>query len=416
MTVSPYWLAILLLPLPTGTDRPLRRVPWVTYALIGINVCVFCATRADPTIYTRWGFVPASPAFSHLVTGQFLHVSVEHLFWNMAFLWLFGPHVEDAVGRVKFLVLYAGGGIVAGLLHMAISVLLLLHGAGSVGQSPLVGASGAISAILAPFAVRFHRAQLRLFWLPGLLLPGGWGRLEMPSVAGLSVWLAQNIAGALVSLARPEGGGTAYWAHLGGFAFGLVAAQAAGLLPRGRQDYLLQDARIAAGRGQTLLAEAIRHYRIYLDRAPDDAPVRLELARALTQSVDGGGDGSREEASLEMLAVVRGFLGQGNGADAARAVAEADSLGLPLLLTARERLRLAGLAEEAGDPETAVRLLRLLLRETPDAPEDEMARLKLGGLLCPAAPDEARAVLESLLQKYPHSDWKARVRALLLQR
>ena len=87
-----------------------------------------------------------------------------------------------------------------------------------------------------------------------------------------------------------------------------------------------------------------------------------------------------------------------------------------LSLTARERLRLAGAAEEAGEMDVAVALLRALVAETPDAPEDEMARLKLGQLLLPSHPEEAQPLLTAFLQKYPQSQWTARARDLLRSR
>ena len=333
MSISPYWLLLLtlLLPLPFSTDRRGRRTPWVTYLLIALNVIAYCFT--GPQTYARWGLVPSHPHFFALLTGIFVHVSVAHIFWNMMFLWLFGPHVEEALGWEAFLALYLGGGIAAGLLHLAIVLLF----APKV-VVPLVGASGAISAILAPFAIRFHRAQIRLFWLPGLALGSTWGQLEVPAVAGVVVWMLQNIGGGILFLINPQPGGTAYWAHIGGFVFGLVAAELTGLLRDGRQDYLLQDARSAGTRGQETLETAIRKYRAFLNRDPDNAPVRAELARLLTVQ-------DRQEAASEMLGAVRELLGRNLAPKAARCVLEAAALDLPLALTARERLRLAGAME-----------------------------------------------------------------------
>ena len=400
MTLSPYWLLLLtlLIPLPFNTDRRGRRTPWVTYILIALNVVAYYFTGLET--YARWGLVPNHPHFVSLLTGIVIHVSLAHLFWNMVFLWLFGPHVEEALGWEAFLALYLGGGIAAGLLHMAI---ILLFAPKVV--VPLVGASGAISAIMAPFAIRFHRAQIRLFWLPGLLLRSTWGQLEVPAVAGVCLWMLQNIGGGIFFLINPQPGGTAYWAHIGGFVFGLVAAELTGLLRDGRQDYLLQDARSAGTRGQETLDVAIRKYRAFLDRDPSNGPVRAELARLLTLQ-------DRQEAEREMLGAVRDLLGRGQPVLAARCVREALALGLPLPLTARERLRLAGALEAMGEPGGAVVLLSALAEETPDAPEDEMARLKLGQLLRERDPVRANAVLAGFLAKYPHSEWARRAKEM----
>ncbi len=400
MSLSPYWLLLLtlLLPLPFSTDRRGRRTPWVTYILIGLNVLAYCFT--GPLTYARWGLVPNHPHFIALLTGIFLHVSLGHLFWNMVFLWLFGPHVEEALGWEAFLALYLGGGIAAGLLHMAIVLLF----APKV-VVPLVGASGAISAILAPFAIRFHRAQIRLFWLPGSLLGSSWGQLEVPAVAGLGLWILQSVGGGILFLLNPQSGGTAYWAHIGGFVFGLIAAELTGLLRDGRQDYLLQDARSAAAHGHETLDLAIRKYRAFLERDPDNGVVRAELSHLLAAQDHG-------EAAREMLGAVRELLRQNQPLVAARCVREASVLGLPLALSARERLRLAGALEIQGDTEDAAALLSALITETPNAPEDEMARLKLGQMLREHDPASANAVLAGFLAKYPDSQWAGRAREL----
>ena len=391
-------LLALFLPLPFSTDRRGRRTPWVTYTLIALNVIAYCFT--GPLTYARWGLVPNHPQFVTLLTGIFIHVSVAHLFWNMVFLWLFGPHVEEALGWEAFLALYGGGGIAAGLLHMAIVLLFAPR-----VVVPLVGASGAISAIMAPFAIRYHRAQIRLFWLPGIVGRSSWGQLEVPAVAGLSLWMLQNIGGGIFFLINPQPGGTAYWAHIGGFVFGLIAAELTGLLRDGRQDYLLQDARLAGARGQETLELAVRKYRAFLNHDPANGTVRAELARLLAAQ-------DRADAEREMLGAVRDLLKRGQPTLAARCVRDAAALGLPLPLPARERLRLAGALEAMGEPDGAVVLLSALIAETPDAPEDEMARLKLGQLLQARDPARANAVLSAFLEKYPQSEWVRRAREL----
>jgi len=408
------WFALLslLTPLPTGTDRQLRRTPYVTFALIGLNILVYLLTLHDPGAIQRYGLTPKFPRPFQLFTSLFIHIGFWHLLWNMVFLGLFGPHVEDALGSITFTALYFGGGIAAGLLQMAISLMLLARGDGMAAYAPLVGASGAISSILAPFAVRFHRSQIRMLWLPGLLLPGGWGRLEIPAVAGLLLWLVQNVCGAVWSLWKPESGGTAYWAHMGGFAFGLVAAHLTDLLRDGRQDYRLQDARASAGRGQTLLSEAVQNYRAFLEHDSHNAAVRAELARALAQ---GGSAEGREEAELEMTRAVRRRLKQDTVPEAVAACADARRLGLTLLLSPRECLRLGGEAEDLSDLETAVWLLRMVLSQAPDTPEDEMARFKLGRILLRTDRQEARLVLSRFLDLYPASEWSRQVRDLVRQ-
>ena len=231
------------------------------------------------------------------------------------------------------------------------------------------------------------------------------GQLEVPAVAGLTLWLLQNIGGGIFFLINPQPGGTAYWAHIGGFVFGLIAAELTGLLRDGRQDYLLQDARSAGARGQETLELAVRKYRTFLDHDPANGTVRAELARLLAAS-------DRADPEREMLGAVRDLLRQNQPTLAARCVRDSAALGLPLPLSARERLRLAGALEAMGEPDGAALLLAAIVAETPDAPEDEMARLKLGQLLRARDPARANAILAAFLAKYPHSEWVRRAKEL----
>ena len=193
---------------------------------------------------------------------------------------------------------------------------------------PLIGASGAISAIVAPFAVRYHRAQIRLLWLPGLLARCDWARLEVPALAGLGCGCCKTWSGPSCPC-KPGKGGVAYWAHLGGFAFGLVASELSGLLREGRQDYLLEEARAAASGGDDeLMRVAVKKYRAFLDHDPANVPVHLELARALARHPDDPEE-SRREAAQELLAAVRARAKRHRWADAVRLCAEAASLACP---------------------------------------------------------------------------------------
>lgn len=411
MMSSPWsFLLLLLVPLPIGTDRRRKHVPWVTLTLILTNVLVFLYTQSylhshpSVDIYGEYGFQPASPSLLHLFLSLFLHVSIPHLFWNMAFLWLFGPHVEDALGPISYLALYFGGGLAAGALHTAIK--WLVPGQRFLLDAPLVGASGAISAVLAPFAVRYHRAQIRLLWLPGLLARSDWAQLEVPALWGLGLWLLQTVAGAVMALLKPGSGEVAYWAHLGGFAFGLIASELGGLLREGRQEYLLQEARTLTAQGQHRAAAAT--YQAFLTREPTNLPVRFEMVRLLASFAP-------EEACEALRAGLHLVQAAERWPEAIQICAEADALNLALALPSRDCLRLAAAAEEAGHGTVTVSLLRRLLADSPEAPEGEMARLRLGQRLMETDPEMARRVLTEFLARHPRSEWADRARGLLRQ-
>ena len=403
-------LLTVLVPMPIGTDRRRLSMPWATMGIILINTVVFLMLRpdmaGDDASLIRYGLVPGHPLSAAFVTSLFIHVSMLHLLWNMAFLLFFGSHVEDALGPVAFLVLYVGSGVTASLCHLVIC-LLLAGGRPELLTQPLVGASGAISGMLAPYAVRYYRSRLRLVWLPGYLLGLKGRTFGIPALAVVFLWLIQNVLGAVRGTVT-DAGGIAYWAHLGGFAFGLIIAEATGLLRDGRAEYLLEDARSAALASGGTSPAAIQSFREYIALCPGDWRVRLELAVTLRGS---GTPGARRES----LAIVSDVLKQKLVGDSGglAVYAEALRLDLPVDLSARETLRLAGLAQDAGQADLARSLLGALVRDTPDAPEAEMARLKLGQLLLRSDPARAQAFLLEFVSRYPRSAWIERAEDLL---
>ncbi len=190
---------------PVKDDIPTDRVPVVTLALIFANALVYLL--AGDGAVRDGGLVPADPTVGDVFSSMFLHASLLHVVGNMLFLWWFGPSVEDALGRVRFLAFYLVGGLVATGVQVAIDP-------GST--VPLVGASGAIAAVMG--------AYLRLY---------PWGRiltlvflLLFFTIVAIPVWVMLAAWVALqVVLGITDPGDVAYAAHLGGFAFGLLVAR-----------------------------------------------------------------------------------------------------------------------------------------------------------------------------------------------
>jgi membrane associated rhomboid family serine protease len=143
-------------------------------------------------------------------TSMFMHGGLLHLGGNMLFLWIFGSSVETALGRIRFPIFY----MLAGLAAMALQVAI---DPGST--APTIGASGAIAGVLAAYLILFPRARVMSF----IFLILFFTLVEVPALVFLGVWIAQQIVFGIAGLSNPTGGGVAYFAHIGGFAFGLVA-------------------------------------------------------------------------------------------------------------------------------------------------------------------------------------------------
>ena len=204
--------------IPIRDHNPSGRRPYVTWALIVINVGIFLSyvdlfgnPRALMGLFLTWGVVPlrleAGEGWITLLTSQFLHGGWLHLGFNMLFLWIFGDNMEDEWGHARFLGFYLACGALAALAQVA---------ADPGGRVPMVGASGAIAGVLGGYLLMFPRARVDLlFWLIVVFRV-----VPVPAWLLLGLWFGLQVAGGMMAVA--DAGGVAYWAHAGGFAAGLV--------------------------------------------------------------------------------------------------------------------------------------------------------------------------------------------------
>ena len=194
--------------------------PRLTYLLIVVNVLVFgyeylLNPYEQAVFITEFGSIPLEITngqdYHTLVTSMFLHGGWMHLIGNMLFLWVFADNIEAISGYLKFTLFYLAGGVAAALTHCFLAP-------GS--DVPCVGASGAISACLGAYLVLFPQSKIKVLVL--ILFSA----FEVPALLFLGIWIAQQFIAGVGSLSQQTadtGGGVAYWAHIGGFVFGLLA-------------------------------------------------------------------------------------------------------------------------------------------------------------------------------------------------
>ena len=226
--------------LPLKDNIPTVRRPYVTYALIATNLLVWLLYEhagAEPGLdnsVTSSGYFPCDVGGScqapghpwpvTAITAMFLHAGWAHLLGNMLFLWIFGNNVEDRLGRFRFVCLYLLGGLAA---TAAQTFVTLQWGTASDAQIPNVGASGAIAAVLGAYILLYPGATVLTWIAPIFILP-------IPAVLYLGIWFGLQLLLGSSSFTSPEaGGGVAYFAHIGGFVFGLAAVRYI-LVPRRR--------------------------------------------------------------------------------------------------------------------------------------------------------------------------------------
>jgi len=216
--------------LPIKDNVPTRTFPVVTVALIAANVLVWIwevtGTSVDADIL-HYGYYPCSlegpcvqpavlvhhvPWYEGVFTSMFMHASWIHIGGNMLFLWIFGNNVEDAFGHVRFLFWY----LAAGLAAAATQTVVTLAFAAPAGASiPNVGASGAIAGVLPGASVLTAFIIVVIVFLR-----------EIPAVLFLGLWFLFQLWEGSFSILQPQaGGGVAFFAHIGGFLFGVATVR-----------------------------------------------------------------------------------------------------------------------------------------------------------------------------------------------
>jgi membrane associated rhomboid family serine protease len=224
---------------PYRDDNPTVLTPVITLAIIGLNVLVWVFVQGlgtgDAMVASicRLGLTPgellgtvepgasielapgrfcpidAGPAWHTVVTSMFLHGGWLHLIGNMVFLWVFGNNIEDSMGHVRFVIFYLLCGIAAAGAQVVVSPSSVV---------PMVGASGAISGVMGGYLLLYPRARVHTIVFFGFITT-----VDLPAYVLLGYWILLQILGGLPALVEVgTGGGVAFWAHVGGFAGGML--------------------------------------------------------------------------------------------------------------------------------------------------------------------------------------------------
>ncbi len=208
--------------IPLTGDLPQRRFPIVNATLIAMNFAVFVLYELpNPNgAILHASFYPATLRGWHgpepwevsWITAMFLHAGWSHILGNMLFLFVFGNDVERAFGRLRYLVFYFAGGFAAMLMQAAMT---LLFSSAAAARIPCLGASGAIAAVLGAYFVLYPRSRIVLFPIP----------IVLPAWLFLGFWFLYQFVMAMSGLLAPANNGVAFFAHVGGFIFGLMVTK-----------------------------------------------------------------------------------------------------------------------------------------------------------------------------------------------
>lgn len=192
--------------------------PIFSYSFIALNILIFLyemylqSSNQLNGFINEYGAIPTEIVdgqdYFTLFTNMFLHAGWMHLIGNMVFLWIFGDNIEATIGNIKFLLFYLAGGIAASIIHVALNT----H-----SNIPSIGASGAISAVMGTYLIMFPSSRVKV------LVIYFFRSFYLPAIVFLGFWIALQLYNGFSALGADQNtGGVAHWAHIGGFAFGVL--------------------------------------------------------------------------------------------------------------------------------------------------------------------------------------------------
>ncbi len=317
-------------------------------------------------------FVPARPGVAGLFGHMFLHGDLWHLLGNLLMLFITAPFLEDVYGRLLFAALFLVGGLFAAGAH-AIATLY--------PEVPLVGASGALAVVMGAFLVRLGRAHIRFLFLPILFIPALRFRFALPAFVVLPLWFVEQVVSARLAPDAP----IAWWAHIGGFAFGVAAAFAVRLLRveerwinpaiEGKIGWSQDPALLKASdaRAAGAFATARNSARTVLAKDPGNVDAWRSLLDTEIAS------GRQAEASSAATRLLERYVAT---EERELAVALVDEVREALLaeLPARFFLAAATARERSGDSEAAYAELESLAATRPNDPAAVRAAMRMAAL------------------------------------
>ena len=203
---------------PISDENPSKNKPFITYCLIGLCIFSFVLqylAQMNQEMFVNLGFVPNTffnsilsiEAYIPIITSMFLHGGLAHIGGNMLYLWIFGDNVEDSMGKTRFIIFYFLCGGIAAISQGLVD---------PTSNIPMVGASGAIAGVLGAYLILYPRANVKCLIFIIIIIQ----MIRVPAFIVLGFWIFGQFFSAPFSL--DSEGGTAYFAHIGGFVAGMI--------------------------------------------------------------------------------------------------------------------------------------------------------------------------------------------------
>lgn len=363
---------------------------------------LFATARALPLLEP--GFVPAEPSLIAAFTSMFVHAGLLHLVGNMLFFFATGPFLEDVYGRPLFLLLYLTSGLFALAAHA-------WQNPGSL--APVVGASGAVAGILGAFLVRLRTSRIRFLFVPVILIPWIRFRFHVPAFVflplwfGAQFWLATNVT---------EPGNVALWAHVGGFAFGALAALLIALVGIERRwIHPAIEESVSWNQNEALVGALEAHSRGDLDAARQRAetvlrkdPGNVDAQRVACDLALEAGDWPGYGAHATRLLDL--YLAGNENELATRLIGEVPPQAMDEL-PLRFLQRAASFLDRQGEEQWAARFHRRIVEKHPETTAALRSLVRLAEIA--RREGDAKAGREALLRAREHPECSGEWRAIV---
>lgn len=346
------------------------------------------------TFIHHYGLVPSNIEWYAFLTSIFLHGGWMHLLGNMLFLWLSGCNVEDLWGRAVYPIFYILGGIAGSFGHVMVA---------STSHQPVIGASGAIAAVMGAFMIRLYNTRIKFFYFIWIFFIIKWGTFLAPAWIMLLLWLLQNMAEGLVA-SHFGGGGVAYWAHVGGFLFGAIVATALKLTGV-EEKYLApaiekkvgvfkQHPKLVSGtekldKGQ--VDAALADFKAVLRDNPQDVDARQQLVEAYRRK------NQPDLAQQEMKFLLGLYQRKNQGTLVAQTYLDLKALNPQWVPDSKDAFFIAQALEKEGHFTEALAEYYALYKSNPTGPLAVRVLVKCGNLLVDklGQPEQARQAFET---------------------
>jgi membrane associated rhomboid family serine protease len=397
-------------PLPFNVDRKLKRIPYATYTILGINIIIFvfywfmvfwnAFSGNDVGFFAETfrrnnAFVFAEPNLLALFMHAFMHVDFFHILGNMLLLWLVGKVLEDSIGTPLFVLFYFTSLLVALLINWGITAAFVP----SHMQYYNLGASGAVSGVLGLAAFRNYRLKVRTIPLLFGLIPI-WKPFWLPYWSFAAYFALSETWDGLAEIITGRSGGVAHWAHIGGLIMGVLAAFMFRSAQDEQYDYAMEDASKAVAGKASQSATKQNLERLNRER-PDDPGVLEGLAKLHTAQ------GQIDDARGSYIKAIHAYLRQHENQRAADAYMNMVLTLPPTTLDPRLQIGVGNALEAIARYQDALMAYEEVIENHPASDEAQTALLRGAQLRMRHLNDPIRAewMLRMLIEDHPASPW-----------